>query len=118
MSKLHSYCPVDGYVGYRVSSTRDENGKLVEARRKCIDCGADMGDTTALFEPDGPVESGDQFLLVNPRSPAKLAVIRQLSLEHNFEDAACFTCDDCEGAPRCLLAFDFYNTNGDCLASK
>jgi len=29
-----------------------------------------------------------------------------------------FTCDTCSDAPRCDLAFDAYNTNGDCLASK
>ena len=29
-----------------------------------------------------------------------------------------FTCDECEIANRCRLAFDPYNTNGDCLASK
>lgn len=29
-----------------------------------------------------------------------------------------FTCDTCDHAPRCLYAFDAYNTDGDCLASK
>lgn len=29
-----------------------------------------------------------------------------------------FTCDACAYAPRCRLAFDFYNTNGDCLLEK
>jgi hypothetical protein len=29
-----------------------------------------------------------------------------------------FTCDGCGFAPRCLFAFDLYNTNGDCLADK
>lgn len=29
-----------------------------------------------------------------------------------------FTCDDCSFAPRCMLAFDAYNTDGDCLLSK
>lgn len=29
-----------------------------------------------------------------------------------------FTCDMCVDAARCSLAFDPYNTNGDCLASK
>ncbi len=29
-----------------------------------------------------------------------------------------FTCDMCTSAPRCTLAYDSYNTNGDCLAAK
>jgi hypothetical protein len=29
-----------------------------------------------------------------------------------------FTCDGCRAAPRCSLAFDPYNTDGDCLAGK
>lgn len=29
-----------------------------------------------------------------------------------------FTCDSCPTAPTCRLAFDGYNTNGDCLAEK
>jgi hypothetical protein len=29
-----------------------------------------------------------------------------------------YTCDDCAFAPRCKLAFDAYNDQGDCLLSK
>ncbi len=29
-----------------------------------------------------------------------------------------FTCDDCEARFTCALAFDAYNTDGDCLAEK
>jgi hypothetical protein len=29
-----------------------------------------------------------------------------------------FTCDSCPHARRCKLAFDHYNTDGDCLAEK
>jgi hypothetical protein len=29
-----------------------------------------------------------------------------------------FTCDDCAARFACLLAFDAYNTDGDCLAEK
>jgi hypothetical protein len=29
-----------------------------------------------------------------------------------------FTCDGCDHAPVCAYAFDPYNTDGDCLASK
>jgi hypothetical protein len=33
-------------------------------------------------------------------------------------DIAKFTCDDCGARFTCLLAFDAYNTDGDCLAEK
>lgn len=29
-----------------------------------------------------------------------------------------FTCDDCKMSDRCSLAFDSYNTDGDCLYEK
>lgn len=29
-----------------------------------------------------------------------------------------FTCDTCSARFRCLLAFDLYNIDGDCLAEK
>jgi hypothetical protein len=29
-----------------------------------------------------------------------------------------YTCDGCAHAPECRLAYDLYNTDGDCLASK
>ena len=29
-----------------------------------------------------------------------------------------FTCDDCGARFTCMLAFDAYNTDGDCLAEK
>jgi hypothetical protein len=29
-----------------------------------------------------------------------------------------FTCVDCATVSRCKLAFDLYNTNGDCLLTK
>jgi hypothetical protein len=29
-----------------------------------------------------------------------------------------FTCDKCAARYRCTLAFDLYNTDGDCLAEK
>jgi len=29
-----------------------------------------------------------------------------------------FTCDTCKLVTKCLLAYDLYNTNGDCLVDK
>lgn len=29
-----------------------------------------------------------------------------------------YTCDSCGAAPHCTLAFEPYNTDGDCLADK
>lgn len=33
-------------------------------------------------------------------------------------DVHAFTCDDCPARHKCELAFDPYNTDGDCLAEK
>lgn len=38
--------------------------------------------------------------------------------EHFGPAPAEFTCDECSHAASCALAFDSYNTNGDCLADK
>lgn len=38
-------------------------------------------------------------------------VVREFSIEK-------FTCDDCPERWSCFLAFDPYNTDGDCLAEK
>ena len=35
-----------------------------------------------------------------------------------YEPAEHYTCDDCPSVMECKYAFDDYNTNGDCLASK
>lgn len=44
---------------------------------------------------------------------------RQDLLQH-FEpgEPIAFTCDECPHARACKLAFDLYNTDGDCLAEK
>lgn len=67
-----------------------------------------------------------------PVSAEALAEQRRAALRHHLvmlhhpEDVPAdaevrdveFTCDKCEWAPSCELAFDLYNTNGDCLADK
>lgn len=35
-----------------------------------------------------------------------------------FGSERAFTCDGCSRAPVCVLAFDPYNTDGDCLDEK
>lgn len=75
-----------------------------------------------------------------PKTPEQLAKIRQESIEdYNSFSQYCydqyavevenpgpppepvdpkFTCDGCPHAPTCEYVYDFYNTNGDCLALK
>ena len=63
-----------------------------------------------------------------PVTAEELAAERRRSLKLWRGGTACdwptpaedvrFTCDECALAPRCALAFDHYNTDGDCLASK
>ena len=37
---------------------------------------------------------------------------------HNVDVSKGFTCDNCAGAPTCKLAYDAWNTRGDCLREK
>jgi hypothetical protein len=61
----------------------------------------------------------DNITLKVPYTEEQLAKIRTEMLElgkaYNIES---FTCDDCGARYRCSLAFDLYNTQGDCLAEK
>lgn len=70
----------------------------------------------------GPTEDDDEFVLLHPRSDQEVARLRQASVVHLKErfghEVTAFTCDGCVLAPQCLLAFDGYNTDGDCLLSK
>lgn len=51
------------------------------------------------------------FKLVEERRQSRLDSIGEYPI-------AAFTCDECAHATRCDLAFDWYNTHGDCLADK
>lgn len=59
---------------------------------------------------------------VPTRSLAQLVEVRKASRHHlavNYGHRVTeFTCDMCTSAPTCSLAFDGYNTNGDCLLEK
>lgn len=39
-------------------------------------------------------------------------------MKPHFDEPAEFTCDTCAARFECVYAFDYYNTNGDCLAEK
>lgn len=47
----------------------------------------------------------------------KLGKLR-LAYHHGGIGIPEFTCVDCASVRKCKLAFDLYNTNGDCLLSK
>lgn len=60
-----------------------------------------------------------------PLTDAELAADRKLQLDHLqrlivIDNPAAFeyTCDRCSDNRVCVLVFDGYNTDGDCLASK
>lgn len=76
--------------------------------------GADMAPVHAVMQIErGPFTAAHTPSdLVRLRSSA-LVVMR----EHGFDDLE-ITCDECRLAAICEHAFDPYNTDGDCLASK
>lgn len=61
----------------------------------------------------------DEELEGTPMDEEQLAAYRASVIASHVEfgiDA--FTCDDCPARYTCKLAFDPYNTDGDCLAEK
>ena len=65
----------------------------------------------------------DEWLYVEPLTDEQLKADRDLVIRRNSEFVKydvnqVYTCDNCVLANRCSLAFDIYNTNGDCLLSK
>jgi len=66
-------------------------------------------------------EEADPWSWQEPSTPRQLLDSRAASVLLNGQKAESigyFTCDNCTHAAKCVLAFDSYNTNGDCLASK
>lgn len=67
-------------------------------------------------------DPADEWLWAVPLTDEQLAAdrerIRSWHTEHFGPAPERFTCDDCAMAPRCSLAFDSYNTEGDCLYDK
>lgn len=64
-------------------------------------------------------DPSNQWLWAVPLTDAELAQARRASLEFlDWPADLRFTCDGCPLAPRCSLAFDPYNTEGDCLYEK
>ena len=81
--------------------------------------------------PDQPERNAlpdDQWTWERMSSPSELRIARERSLREvriigspeyaDKVDKEGFTCDDCSHAALCVLAFDSYNTNGDCLLEK
>jgi hypothetical protein len=56
--------------------------------------------------------------LVEERGRARLAMLRHHTPPDKLDEWVEFTCDSCPHARCCKLAFDLYNTDGDCLAEK
>jgi hypothetical protein len=54
-----------------------------------------------------------------PLTPEELANERERSIAAaDLPSTVEFTCDTCGAVSFCTLAFDGYNTDGDCLAEK
>ncbi len=65
--------------------------------------------------------SEDQWVRAVPLTPEELSVHRAKQVEFCNQMGSApekFTCDGCGFAPSCKLAFDGYNTDGDCLYEK
>lgn len=63
----------------------------------------------------------DEWTREVPLTPEELAAYRLQQIKWGDElglSPDVFTCDNCALAPKCKLAFDGYNTDGDCLYSK
>lgn len=65
----------------------------------------------------------DQYLALRERILREFkegmdAHLKEQGVDEEWEHSAHYTCDDCPIVLKCQFAFDQYNTNGDCLASK
>lgn len=64
----------------------------------------------------------DPYTRETPITDEQLAEERKSVVREYLEDFGkeieSFTCDNCARAKICWLAFDTYNTNGDCLYEK
>jgi hypothetical protein len=66
-------------------------------------------------------DPNDQWLFKEPWSAERLAEYRKALKEYMKDHVTLsdvLTCDSCGLVGVCSLAFDAYNTNGDCLLSK
>jgi NAD-dependent dihydropyrimidine dehydrogenase PreA subunit len=57
--------------------------------------------------------------LIPKKTQEELDILRAAHLNgEGIDPDTKFTCDDCASRCDCAFAFDLYNTDGDCLASK
>lgn len=73
-----------------------------------------------LFE-DGEEDSVEtvRWERETPLAPEEVAAYRaEVVASQEGDPATVLTCDACSRVNTCMLAFDTYNTNGDCLAEK
>jgi len=67
------------------------------------------------------VTAPDQWTRETPRTAEALVQLRTEAVADyapHIGTIDAFTCDDCPRALICELAFDAYNTDGDCLYDK
>jgi hypothetical protein len=82
-----------------------------------------MSKTMALLSSETLID--DAFTLACARTEDELKEYRQQTLERLSQEGYIdpqfledFTCDACGRRHVCLLAYDLYSTNGDCLYEK
>lgn len=73
-----------------------------------------------MFDWDSRQRKDDGLEWETPLTEEELAELRESAVkfcnEHGYSDN--FTCDRCDARFTCTLAYDAYNTDGDCLAEK
>ncbi len=70
-----------------------------------------------------PEPEDEQWYLKKPRTQEQvLELKKQAQLEYGnmggMISVPKFTCEECNLVAKCQLAFDLYNTDGDCLMEK
>ncbi len=67
-------------------------------------------------------DPSNEWLWATPLTDEELAQARAEAIAKESQSIGGaldgYTCDTCPMAPRCSLAFDSYNTEGDCLYEK
>lgn len=74
--------------------------------------------------PDVPVRPDDEYVWSRELTDEELQKFRKDRMQYLADQSfsylkdKTFTCDTCGFVKSCVFAWDLYNTDGDCLASK
>jgi len=80
----------------------------------CLHCGVHFREGGAFYVAKEPED-----LMTGPENnKCKRAVMLQYFAEQGLSIPSDITCDECGCMMFCKYAYDMYNTDGDCIASK